>query len=187
MRTLNHPMILGLAAAFGLAGVAATAEAGSFYRYETEDGGIAWTDDAKRIPARYRDQAAVVENKGLDDFERFTPMAPSKPSTYAERLDDRLAHLREMNLRTVHPHASQSPSAGGAVIVRSGSAGNVVETHSGVEDGEPTVIRSLRVRPNGSHVTEKWTVVTQGDKVISVVRPQARHGSSRWLTERDLY
>jgi hypothetical protein len=29
------------------------------FRYETEEGTIAFTDDVKRVPARYRDQAAL--------------------------------------------------------------------------------------------------------------------------------
>ena len=47
-------MLLG-ALAIGLATPAA---AGTVYRWTTEAGTVAYTDDAKRVPARYRD---VVE------------------------------------------------------------------------------------------------------------------------------
>ena len=38
-------------------GVAGSASAGTVYSWQTEDGTSAYTDDRKRIPARYRSQA----------------------------------------------------------------------------------------------------------------------------------
>ena len=49
---------LVVAAAFGAA-LAAPAVADPVYSWRTEDGGYAFTDDPKGIPARYRDQAQV--------------------------------------------------------------------------------------------------------------------------------
>lgn len=192
MRIPNHPTILGLAAAFALAGVALPAAAGSFYRYETENGGIAYTDDAKRIPARYRDAAEQIASRSLDDFERFTPMAPSQPAPYAARLNERLAYLRALNagglpdVAAAGPYAQPAPSAQPGVTIRSSGRANVVETTTPHGSGAPTVVDTVRVRPNGSNITELWTVVRQGDEIISVVQPRSRQQDSRWLRESDL-
>ncbi len=185
MRILNHPLTLGLAAAVAITGVALPAAAGSFYRYETETGGIAYTDDAKRIPARYRDAAEHVTTKSLESFERFTPMAPSQPAPYAARLGDRLDHLRSMNAT---PDESRLASQGGqpSVTIRSSGRSNVVETTTPHGADGPTVVDTVRVRPRGSNITESWTVVRQGDKIISVVQPRSRQQDSRWIKESDL-
>jgi hypothetical protein len=75
-----------------LAGGVATA--GTLYRWETEDGGIAFADDLKRIPERYRAKAEPVAMEGLSAYERYTPTDPNASKDYAERLATRLEGLR---------------------------------------------------------------------------------------------
>lgn len=189
MRFPSHPNFIALIAGLAVVGLAVPAAAGSYYMYETENGGIAFTDDAKRIPARYQDEAEAIGQPQLDDFERFTPMAPSQPAAYAERLGQRLAHLRALNGAGAAPEAFAAPQAaapGSSVVVRSGRSGNVVETQSDFDASEPTIVKSVRVRPDGQHITELWTVVMRGDEVVSIVRPQARQSNSRWVKESDL-
>lgn len=187
MRILSHPLILGLAAAFVLAGQAPPAAAGSFYQWETENGGIAFTDDPKRIPARYREAADPIATRKLDEFARFTPMAASEPAPYAERLEGRLAHLRELNTRTVSPDAVQAPAAThpGLAIGQGQGQGVQAYVNPGASD-EPVIVETVRSRPDGSPVTRHITIVRQGDRVLSVIKPEQLHSSLRWVDERSL-
>lgn len=51
---------------------AAVAVADTYYRYETENGSIAFTDDRETIPERYQKGARLIEGKSLFDYERTT-------------------------------------------------------------------------------------------------------------------
>jgi hypothetical protein len=186
MRTLNHPMILGLAVAFTLAGQALPATAGSFYRYETENGAVAFTDDVKHIPARYRDAAEPIARRSLDDFERFTPMAASQPASYAARLDGRLDHLRDLNQRTISPDAVQAPGAGHpSLAIGSGPNGQDVQAFLGSrQNTEPVIVETVRSRPDGSPVTRHITIVRQGEQVLSVIKGEQLHSRLRPVDER---
>ena len=50
----------------------APARAGEVYSWRTADGGTAFTDDPKSIPARYRGQAEVRHTAQLGTYERFS-------------------------------------------------------------------------------------------------------------------
>lgn len=63
------------AAAFALA-LAPQLAAGDYWRYETETGGIAFTDDPKGIPAKYRDSAVAVKEESLFDYSRLSVVDP---------------------------------------------------------------------------------------------------------------
>ena len=52
--------------------LANTSRAGEIYSWETADGNVAFTDNPKNIPARYRDQVQVRKSAGIGDYERFT-------------------------------------------------------------------------------------------------------------------
>ena len=53
--------------------LAAPAAAGTLYSWTTEEGTIAFTDDAKRIPARYRDVAKRRQVGGLEASKVYCP------------------------------------------------------------------------------------------------------------------
>ena len=186
MRFPSHPKLLALAAALVLAGQAFPAAAGSFYRWETEDGGIAFTDDPKQIPERYRDAAEAIGNPKLDDFERFTPMATSRPAAYADRLEGRLTHLRSLNERTVSPDAVAAPGQP-TLALQAGAEGQDIQAQLGTgESDEPVVVETVRSRPPGSPVTRHITIVRQGDRVLSVIKPEQLHSKPRAIDEREL-
>jgi hypothetical protein len=186
MRFPSHPKLLALAAAFALAGQALPAAAGSFYKWETENGGIAFTDDPKQIPERYRAAAQTIGIQKLDDFERFTPMAASQPAGYAARLDGRLDHLRDLNERTVSPDAVAAPGSP-TMALRASSEGQDVEAQLGMgESDEPVVVETVRSRPPGSPVTRHITIVRQGERILSVIKPEQLHSKPQALDERDL-
>lgn len=43
-----------------------------WYRWESENGTVSFTDDHKRVPARYRDEAKRISARDLDSYARFT-------------------------------------------------------------------------------------------------------------------
>jgi hypothetical protein len=51
------------------------------FRYETEEGTIAFTDDVKRVPARYRDQAERLPELSLWDHPRVTIVESRRDET----------------------------------------------------------------------------------------------------------
>ncbi len=51
-----------------------------YWRYETESGAIAFTDDAKSIPAKYRASAKPVKAESLFDYDRLSVVEPIRPA-----------------------------------------------------------------------------------------------------------
>ena len=190
MRIPSHPNFVALVAGLLVATLAVPAAAGSFYKWETDEGGIAFTDDPKQIPARYRDDAETIEPKKLEDFERFTPMAPSRPDPYAARMDERLNHLRDLNSRMITPDAVGAPLRGPhGLAIRSGRDGENVEAYVDPRaSGEPVVVETVRSRPDGSPVTRHITIVRQGDEILSIIAPKTYHSGTRsTVDERTLF
>jgi hypothetical protein len=189
MRIPSHP-IAALSLGFLFATLAVPAAAGSFYAYETDDGGIAFTDDAKRIPAAYRDDARVIERDGFDDFDRYTHVGQGREAASEARTDERLAYLRDLNARQISPDAVGAPLAPGpgGFAIRSGRDGQSVDSYVDPRNGgEPIVVERVRSRPDGSPVTRHVTIVRQGDRVLSIYAPEQRHGSTSFVDERELF
>ena len=46
---------------------------GALYRWESADGTVSFTDDAKRVPERYRESATPIDTSVLSDYGRYTP------------------------------------------------------------------------------------------------------------------
>jgi len=193
MRFRSHPLTFVLAAAL-LAAPALTAQAAGLYKWETESGAVAFTDDPKRIPARYRDQAVAVETRRLADYARFTEVASpvetaqAPAPSHAERVEDRLTHLRALNDRTVSPDAVRAPGAERplGLTVRSTRQGEQVAAELDRRGGAPVIVEKIRTRPPGSPVTRHVTVVRQGDEVLSIIKPRSLHGDVRPIDEREL-
>lgn len=74
-----------------------SASAGRVYEWRTEDGTTAFTDDVRRIPARYRDSARVRPTGPLADYEHLTETDAGAQDAYARRLAERLERLRTLN------------------------------------------------------------------------------------------
>ncbi len=73
------------------------ATAGRIYEWRTEDGTYAFTDDARRIPARYRGEARLRPTKPFADYEHLTTTDPGAGDAHARRLAERLERLRAFN------------------------------------------------------------------------------------------
>ncbi len=161
-----------LVAALGLSQTAGS----EIYSSRTQDGGYAFTDDPKAIPARYRDQVKVRPGGGLKGYARFTPKDDAASQSYEERLAQRLEHLRAIN---APPAPSQQAASGPAgpsrekVTLRSGSDGPSVEITT-EEGDEPLVIETVFMRRDGSAVVQPVRVTRRGDRVIAIEKPRNR-------------
>jgi hypothetical protein len=170
-----------------LLAIAAPSSAGPVYSWRTEDGGYAFTDDPKAIPARYRDQATVRTSGRLHDYPRYTPADDKAVERYADKLDQRLAHLRALNAQPVVARnaASARGGAGPAASLTLDSANEYmpsVEISEAYGD-EPIMVDTLFTRPEGKMVTRHSQVVRQGDKVLSIMRPRLRE----WNVSTDIH
>ena len=118
------------AAAVGLGlAFAMPAAAGTVHSWQTQEGTLAFTDDVKRIPARYRASVSSRELGGLGDYVRYSG-ADEKPKTlYAARVQARLSRLRNANGAV----ALALPSGAGeaAFLVRTSGGDNGVSTQVG--------------------------------------------------------
>ena len=63
------------AAGFALA-LAPQLAAADYWRYETETGSVAFTDDPKNIPAKYQASAKAVKEESLFDYSRLSVVDP---------------------------------------------------------------------------------------------------------------
>ncbi|HTO52524.1 MAG TPA: hypothetical protein VMR50_03980 [Myxococcota bacterium] len=77
--------IIAGALALGLVPRLAAAE---YWRYETDSGSTAFTDDAKNIPAKYRASALKIAEESLSTYRRLsvvqtTPAVAPRPPAYA--------------------------------------------------------------------------------------------------------
>lgn len=67
------------AAALALA-LAPRLAAAEYWRYETETGGVAFTDDPKGIPAKYQASAKAVKEESLFNYSRLSVVDPVRGS-----------------------------------------------------------------------------------------------------------
>lgn len=171
----------------------ASAEGGALYRWESADGTVSFTDDAKRIPERHRAGAATIDRSVLADYGRFTPTDAAASGEQARRLEERLHALRETN-RVQEPVRREA--ARSAAPTRSAAVSRPIRNHRVFEredgstftryyrdenpsghaslpvdpDGPPVVTEQKKVRVPGQPVTRTIVVTRQGDRVLSVVQ-----------------
>lgn len=180
-----------------LAGLAGPAFAGNVYSWVTEDGTYAFTDDPKRIPAKHRDEAETRPMGDLKRYARYTVDRTGK--TYTDRLWQRQTELRERS-------GAQAPAVSAAPAGRTGSAmtysipfigGGSPGGHRGAQmqlglgalgaddSDEPITVESVRMQPTAGEATRHWTIVKQGDRVISVIKGENRDRSPEGVSESD--
>lgn len=210
---------LAIAGAIVWFAAAVPAGAGTLYRWETADGTIAFADQVKRIPERYRAQATEIQTQGsLDDYDRFTPTDATAQADYSERLNQRLESLRAQSDEAagegavlVEERARQHPLQGIALQTTRETVGRrLVNTSDGPQwkrttrpqtvdaatpmigvqpdpdSDEPVIVERMRARSQDSLVTRHITVVRQGDKVLSVIKPKSRWSSANFPIEEEL-
>lgn len=164
--------LVALLAAVGLSGTAGA----EIYSWRTQDGGYAFTDDPKAIPARYRDEAEVRPGGSLKGYKRFTPKDEAASQGYEERLAQRLERLRAMNASPAPSHEVAAATAERnreTVTLRSGRGGSSVEVAT--EDGdEPLVIETVFMRRDGSAIVQPVRITRRGDRIIAIEKPRNR-------------
>jgi hypothetical protein len=149
---------------FGLA-VTTSAVAGEIYSWDTGDGNVAFTDNPKNIPARYRDQVKVRKSQGIGDYARFTSQDSAETARYADQLAKRIEYLRWSNSgRDVAPAAGEN--VGVAAITVSG----IDMRFPAADTSAPIIIEKLRVQSSGQIATRHDTLVSQGGTPLAIVR-----------------
>ena len=195
MRMLSSKMQMWkwTAAALALAVAPLQAGAEQLFRWTAEDGSVAYTDDAKRIPERYRSSAETIQTSGITGYARYSPARGEAQVAYTEQLAARVERLRELNRRLeieaapVYTRgASVAPEGGAEAYVRVGDD-LTVRVPASDADAAPVVVQDVRVRRPDSIFTSTDTVVSQDGKVLLVVRGDrhSQNPSSDTLDERD--
>jgi hypothetical protein len=171
---LPHAKLISVAGIVLLAALATPALAGTLYKWTTADGSVAFTDDPKRVPERYRSQIKTIQTGGLDAYERFTPSDGARQSEQQKRLQARLERLRALNAppQAVAPQMVVTPGPGGEsqILIRADRR-TALTIPKGTSDGEPVIVEEMRVRNPNAITTRHVTVVRQGDRVLSVIKP----------------
>jgi len=174
-------VMLSVVAGFVI-GVSAEVFAGTVYTWTTDDGTVSYTDDEKRVPARYKDRAEVQVMEGLDRYHRFTPVEAGATSV-AEARGAGATPSVSAGPPGLEADAGTASQRGGISVITGGTRygrGGVILPVDAAPGDEPVVIESRRVKRDDSMATSHETVVRQGDRVISVRRnePSHRDGTS---------
>ena len=166
--------------------LAGGAFAGSVYRWTGDDGSVAFSDDAKRIPSQYRASAKVVRTVDLGSYARYTPAETRAASQERSlQLRERIERLREFNETPARASAPTRLSESNTILRLDNRASvTIPNDRSGGE--EPVIVEERRVRDRNNISTTHVTVVRQGDEILSVVRPESAHDRANWGSERDL-
>jgi hypothetical protein len=143
--------------------------AGNIYSWRTEDGGYAYTDDAKAIPARYRDQVSTRPTDGLKNYRRITAAENGSSDDYGRRLSNRLASLRALNQDLDRASARNAYRDESVQIQVNAGAIDVGVPTSPADEG-PIVIETVRFRYRDEMATRHNTVVRNGDRVLTIIK-----------------
>jgi hypothetical protein len=160
----------GIGIAVGLCPGTARAD---YYSYTQENGTKAYTDDARRVPARYRDAAETHAEKPLAEYKRFT--ASEKPRRPGERVyseeELRAATFRERLLAEEPEIREEAPRTPRRTIdVEIG--GLTVPVEDDALATEPLFVERGVYRWYKGRYTP-FTIVRRGNRVLSEI--EERH------------
>ncbi len=193
----------------------APAGAGTLYRWQTESGTLAFADDPKRVPERYRGQAEQIETEGLEGYGRFTPLDGDAQGRHAEQLADRLARLRgesPAEVATEQPVLADEeggPAVTGIALGVAETTRRSVRNQEGTrnryrfqrpeqtlpvielgarpdEDQAPVIVEEVQIK-DWEGFTRRARIVRQGDRILSIVKAPKNHFNPRDIVrESDL-
>ena len=149
--------------------VASPVTAATVYYWTTEDGTSAYTNDAKRIPAKYKESAKRRTVGKLENYPRLTRSDVKVEDAYAKRV-----HARLQNLRDRRPADVQAEAAGKAPIRididQAGGQGGRDQVSIPVDahGQEPIFSQAFSVRTRDSIATRTVQITQQGDKIVAV-------------------
>lgn len=168
----------------GLA-LALPAGAGTLFKWVEDDGTVAFTDDPKRIPERYKSAAKKRTIRGLDDYARYSRVDSAAADRQTDQLMARLERLQELNAELwgwgpqaaaaaygAAPGHNCGAGAPGQALIQVGSRTALAVPYGGegAVDG-PTIVEQVRVQPENRVTTRTDTVIRQGDQIQLIVRP----------------
>ncbi len=152
----------------------ASASAGTLYSWKTEDGTFAYTNDKKRIPAKYKGEAETSNLGKMQNYERFTPGPQVDDKAYADRIVERLEVLRGGDGMAAASSAGDTAKTGPYVrLAVDGRNRTEIDIPIGADAGdiEPVIVENIRMKKtNGRQSTRHFKVVRQGDKVLAVIK-----------------
>jgi hypothetical protein len=172
----QNPMLMLIVVGLVGAAFAAPVAAGTAYQWTTDEGTVAFTDDPKRIPGKYKDAATKRDLGKLKTYPRFTVSQKTSEAAYPERVDARLGALRASAL----PAVSAAPPrgvAGSRVHLDLGIGGrDQIGVRLPTASHEPVVTSSHRVRMRDSIATQDVRITKQGDRIIAVTVSKRNEG-----------
>ncbi len=175
-------MVIGV---LGLALLLASySKAGEIYSWETADGNVAFTDNQKNIPARYRDQVRVRNPGGIQGYARFTSEDSAETERYSDQLAKRVEYFRWLN-----SDRGSAPAADENVGVASVTISGVDLRLPAADTSAPIIVEQVRVKSYDQIATRHDTLVSQGGTPLAIVRGNQRgevDGATNILDEKDL-
>jgi hypothetical protein len=184
---MSRKFTLLLSSIFAFGAASASVQAEPLYRWESADGTVSFTDDAKRVPERYRGATEQIDTNTLAGYGRYTPIDAAASEAYEVRLNERLEALRAAN--------DEDEAAVGAedVALEEGAppgqkryiqkrrrlsdgsyryyrveAPQTVSLPVDPSDPSPVVTEYKHVKVPGQPITQTVIVTRQGDRVLSV-------------------
>jgi hypothetical protein len=184
---LGTGVAAALACGFVMGAWSAPVQAEPLYRWESADGTVSFTDDAKRVPERYRESAKQIDTSVLSGYGRYTPTDAAASQEYAKRLNERLEVLRAANRADqVAAEPDEVAVEGGATPAQKRYIQERRRMHDGryryyrteapqtaslpvdPDDPNPVVTEYKHVKVPGQPITQTVIVTRQGDRVLSV-------------------
>ena len=161
------------AAALALA-LAPQLAAADYWRYETESGGVAFTDDPKGIPAKYQASAKPVKEASLFDYGRLSVVDPVRASSTPTRagVAPKDAAVPVFAWPVAQPDAR---AAGGGSTVSINVGGMQVNVDGDGDDDEPLYVdRGQYMDLEGNYIEHggimsPTTIIRRGDKPLAYI------------------
>jgi hypothetical protein len=164
---------------------ATPAVAGEIFSWQTENGEVAFTDNPKKIPARYRSQAQKRTSERIEDYAQFSSGQPEETNRYAEKLAERVDYLRWFNSDR-EAQAEQPNTVAGVASIN--VRGIDLRLPASESDG-PIIVQDVRVMGDGQIATRHDAVVRQGGRTLAIMRGRQEGelgGAASILDEEDL-
>ena len=156
-----------LVAVMGLGLVLATpAIAGEIYSWQTENGEVAFTDNPKKIPARYRSQVQTRSAEPIEDYAQFSRAESEATNRYAEQLAARVERLRRFNADRDAAEVAPGALNGVATI----NVAGIDLRLPGADVDAPIIVEKVRVLGDGQLASRHDSVVRQGGRTLAIVR-----------------
>ena len=147
--------------------------AADYWRYETETGGVAFTDDLKGIPTKYQASAKPVKEESLFDYGRLSvvdPVGASAPTRAGVAPTD--AGVPVFAWPVPQPAA---PAAGGGSSVSVNVGGMQINVDGAGDEDEPLYVdRGQYMDMDGEYfdhggILSPTTIIRRGDKPLAYI------------------